>query len=262
MAWSVGFRFLFVSQKSALHVVHTLVFYRGELLPVGSASATTPPAGFFVGKVMPIIEPQVKRVVAFIDGQNLFNAAKETFGYHYPNFDPLRLTEEVCALRSGWVLAGVHFYTGMPRSEEDPIRHDFWSRKLAVMGTRGVRIFTRSLRYSDKVIALPNGAFTTARVGREKGIDVRIALDIVRYALENRCDVALVFSQDQDLSEAAEEVRWISQRDQRWIRVASAYPFSPTCNNRRGINGTDWIKIDRPTYDRCVDPNDYRVREK
>lgn len=35
---------------------------------------------------MPIVEPQVKRTIAFFDGQNLFHAAKEAFGYPYPNY--------------------------------------------------------------------------------------------------------------------------------------------------------------------------------
>jgi uncharacterized LabA/DUF88 family protein len=129
------------------------------------------------------------------------------------------------------------------------------------MGTRGIHTFTRPLRYQNKVITLPNGALTTAPVGREKGIDVRLALDVVRYALENRYDVALIFSQDQDLTEAVDDVKLIAQREQRWIKVASAYPVSPTYQNRRGINGTDWIKIERAMFDTCLDPNDYRRKK-
>lgn len=37
-------------------------------------------------------------------------------------------------------------------------------------------------------------------------------------------------------------------------------PFGPTTRNRRGINKTDWIRIDRATYDTCLDPRDYRLR--
>ena len=36
-------------------------------------------------------EPAIKRVVAFIDGQNLFYAAKTAFGYNHPNYDPKAL---------------------------------------------------------------------------------------------------------------------------------------------------------------------------
>jgi hypothetical protein len=71
-------------------------------------------------------------------------------------------------------------------------------------------------------------------------------------------DVALVFSQDQDLSEVADEIRTIAKQQGRWIKMACAYPISPTVSNKRGINGTDWIKINRSTYDTCTDPKDYR----
>ena len=74
-------------------------------------------------------------------------------------------------------------------------------------------------------------------------------------------DVALIFSQDQDLSEVAEEIRLIAGEQSRWIKVACAFPFSPTTRNRRGIEKTDWIRIDRPTYDRCLDRRDYRLKE-
>ncbi len=46
-----------------------------------------------------------------------------------------------------------------------------------------------------------------------------------------------------------------------WIKCACAFPVSPTVPKTRGINGTDWIRIDRPTYDACIDPNDYRPKK-
>jgi hypothetical protein len=82
----------------------------------------------------------------------------------------------------------------------------------------------------------------------------------VRLALENAYDVGLMFSQDQDLSEVADEVRMISKRQRRWIKTISAYPFSPTSLNKRGINNTEWFKMDKAFYDLCIDPIDYRAR--
>ncbi|HUI41473.1 MAG TPA: hypothetical protein VL523_05855 [Terriglobia bacterium] len=78
-------------------------------------------------------------------------------------------------------------------------------------------------------------------------------------ARENVYDVAVIFSQDHDLSEAADEVKAISVQQGRWIKVACAFPLSPTTDNRRGINQTEWITIDRATYDTCLDPIDYRL---
>lgn len=206
-------------------------------------------------------EPTTKRAIAYVDGQNLFNATKEAFGYPFPNYNIHDLAKRIC-IEQGWSFSAVHFYTGIPDPGIDPDRHHFWVTKLGVMGTRGVRTFSRPLRYSNQLVSLPNGKLTSTLVGREKGIDIRLALDVVRGALEKRYDVALIFSQDQDLSEATNEIRAISKQQGRWIKVACAYPFSPTLRNKRGINGTDWIKIDRATYDACIDPNDYRQKKK
>jgi len=99
-------------------------------------------------------------------------------------------------------------------------------------------------------------------VGSEKGIDVRIALDVVAAVRAGACDVALIFSQDQDLSEIADEVRAIALQQRRWIKLACVFPVSPTYTNTRGIDKSDWIRFDRATYDSCLDPNDYRPRPK
>lgn len=202
-------------------------------------------------------EPSVKRAFVFFDGQNLFHHAKATFGYPYPNYDPKKLAAHICASRS-WQLNEIHFYTGVPSEMDKPFWNHFWTAKMAVMGTRGIRTFARQLRYRNQTITLPDGSASVVAVGQEKGIDVRIALDIVRFALEDKYDVALIFSQDQDLSEAVEDVKKISALNNRWIKIACAFPVSPTISKPRGINGTDWIKIDRTTYDACLDPNDYR----
>jgi len=81
---------------------------------------------------------------------------------------------------------------------------------------------------------------------------------VIRLAVRNEYDVAVVFSQDQDLSEVADEIRVIAKLSGRWIRIVCAYPVSPTSKNARGINHSDWIKIERATYDACLDPTDYR----
>jgi hypothetical protein len=107
---------------------------------------------------------------------------------------------------------------------------------------------------------MPDGTAQSVLVGEEKGIDVRIAIDIIRMAHRQECDVALVFSQDQDLSEVAKEIRQIAGEQDRWIKIASAFPLSPTSRNRRGIDKTDWIPIDRATYDSCLDPRDHRPK--
>ena len=107
-------------------------------------------------------------------------------------------------------------------------------------------------------MALPDGTQHSFLTGEEKGIDVRIALDVIALAHRREYDVAIVMSQDQDLSEVAEEIRTIAQEQRRWIKIVSAFPQSPASRNRSGINKTDWIRIDRELCDQCLDRRDYR----
>ena len=88
-----------------------------------------------------------------------------------------------------------------------------------------------------------------------------MALDMVRLAHHKAYDIALILSQDQDLTEAVEEVKAVGREQKRWIKVASAFPESLTYSNKRGIDKTDWIQMDRVLYDRCLDPTDYRSKK-
>jgi len=136
----------------------------------------------------------------------------------------------------------IRFYSGVVPRSEDPRWHDFWQSKLRTMRQQGVYTLTRPTRN-----------------GKEKGIDVRIAIDIIRMAHRNQYDIAIVFSQDQDLSEAASEIRTIANEQRRWIKISCAFPCADHTDNR-GINSTDWIRITKTAYDQCIDPRDYRPR--
>jgi uncharacterized LabA/DUF88 family protein len=201
--------------------------------------------------------PPEKRATTFIDGQNLFFAAKEAFGYNFPNYDVKALSENICR-QLGFTLNQIPFYTGIPDPADDPNKSHFWAGKLSVMGKQGIEVFSRTLRYRNRKVRLTDGSEHSFLAGEEKGIDVRIALDVIRLAHRKAYDVAVIFSQDQDLSEVAEEIRVVAQEQNRWIKVVSAFPFSAASRNRRGINKTDWVKIDRATYDACLDRRDYR----
>jgi uncharacterized LabA/DUF88 family protein len=197
------------------------------------------------------------RAIVFVDGQNLFHAVKKAFGYNYPNYDVLSLAQAICK-RQGWSCERVQFYTGVPDLTDNPFWHQFWAAKLPAMNHQGVKVFSRSLRYQMKTITLPDGSQQTLRVGQEKGIDVRIALDVVRAMRLRECEVVVVFSQDQDLSEVADEVRLFAREQKRWVKIASAFPVSPVAKKSRGINKADWIHIDKATYDACIDTRDFR----
>ncbi|MBI4546067.1 MAG: hypothetical protein HY703_12775 [Gemmatimonadetes bacterium] len=105
----------------------------------------------------------------------LFHSAREAFGYTYPNYDIAALARELCA-GHGWALTAVRFYTGIPNLSDSPFWHHFWTHKLSAMGRQGVVVFSRSLRYRNRTITLPDGRQHTFRLSEEKGVDVRLAL--------------------------------------------------------------------------------------
>ena len=204
-------------------------------------------------------EPAIKRAVSFFDGQNLFRRTKAAFGYHHPNYDPRKLSDAVCDAH-GWVNHGVRFYTGVPAQHRNPMWYGYWEYRSLAMQHSGISVTTRTLRYHTESVHLPDGSTRAVVIAQEKGIDLRLGLDVVRMARLADLDIAIIFSQDQDLAEVAEEVREISRSEGRWLKIVSAFPVSPAVTRARGVNKTDWFRMDRAFYDTCLDPWDYRQR--
>ena len=127
------------------------------------------------------IEPSVKRAYAFVDGQNLFHCTKQAFGYPHPNYDVKSLAAKICA-NNGWNFDKVCFYTGVPSAMDNAVWNHFWTAKLAQMGREGISTFSRPLRYRNQTVRLPNGNTVATLVGQEKGVDVRLSIDIIALA--------------------------------------------------------------------------------
>lgn len=109
----------------------------------------------------------------------------------------------------------------------------------------------------DNLAEAPEGVILEATTFTEKGIDVRLAVDMIRFFREGLYDVALVFSRDKDLAEAVEEVKRLAG-DPKTVTIASAFPSNDA--GGRGIPGTIHIPISQADYDACRDPRNYFPR--
>ncbi len=69
-----------------------------------------------------------------------------------------------------------------------------------------VGILVTSRKPRSERVPLPDGTTHGVPAQREKETDLRIGLDMVRMARNGALDVAVTFSQDQDLAEVAQEV--------------------------------------------------------
>ena len=206
-------------------------------------------------------EPTQKRCIAFIDAQSLFHAARQAFGSFYPDYDPLALSKAICA-KQGWELAQVRVYTSVPAIEDNEYWHRFWLNKLRSLENAGVVTWWKGWKMRKRPVHMPDGHVQMLPVSLEKGVDLKIAIDVVQRAHSKQFDVALLFSQDQDFAELADEIRGVAREQDRWIKIASAYPYSSASRTFRGIDRTDWLQIEREVYDTCLDPHDYRPRRR
>lgn len=197
------------------------------------------------------------RAYAFIDGQNFLGSVRECFGHRDPLLDVRYLIQRVCEVH-GWTCVGVGFYTGIHRREKNPHLHDEWTRALSYMGRRGAEIWTRPLAYHTKTLRCRDcdepltcscGGSATWEQPREKGVDVRIALDALSLALDQAFDLAIFVSSDQDLFEVVLELRKLGQGLGHQLDVASAYPEG-TPNG--GIRGTIHVPISKVIFEECL----------
>lgn len=191
-----------------------------------------------------------RKALVLIDGQNLFHSARREFAYTAPNFDALKIARLVCN-RTNSDPHQTRFYSGVPAADVDPWWHAFWANKCCQMERSGIITVTRPLRVH---------AEGDHAVFAEKGIDLRIGLDMVRAAQEGLADLLILVSGDQDFVEAVKDARQIARHAGRKLGVASAYPAAS--HLRHGVYQTDWLPISAAEYALCLDPRDYRPSER
>jgi len=144
------------------------------------------------------------RVLVFIDYQNVHGWAKRQF--HAVNadpavghFDPLELSQLLVARRKRpSIVSGVRVYRGRPNPDHQPRAAAANDRQAAEWERSGrVTVVRRPLRYPQDWPETP---------AVEKGIDVAMAIDLVRMAMRKELDAAVVVSSDTDLVPAIEMV--------------------------------------------------------
>ncbi len=150
-----------------------------------------------------------KSAIFYFDAQNFYKRARTTFsGIKYPNFNPVVLSH-VVAQQYSLEIQKIKFYTGIPPKKRNPHWNQFWSKKLALMGkNKKVTIFTRKTQLREKIIVI-EGKEHQITFDVEKGIDARMTIDVVRDALKQESKAIVIFSEDQDLSEAINELKII-----------------------------------------------------
>lgn len=162
------------------------------------------------------------RVQIYIDGGNFYNLALKRIGCHEVDFNFDKFANFLVGDRE-LILPGKRFYIGTVRGKDDNhettkamsnqtrlfriLERNNWTIKTSKLRTRTETIKIDD-RFKDYQQLLAKGIKEiTYQRAREKGIDVKLATDLLVGALDDRYDVAVIVSSDSDLAPAMDIVR-------------------------------------------------------
>lgn len=153
-------------------------------------------------------------IKAYIDFQNVFQNLPEKTGFNFLHLNIHDLIDELLE-GVGETATPMHRgYAGIPSKKADEISR---SRQIRIFDAlrhrQGLDVFTRSLAYRH----LNDGSV----VSREKGIDVRLSCELVADVAYGQTTGALIWSWDQDLSEAAKVAQQLAASQGREFRIYS-----------------------------------------
>ena len=158
-----------------------------------------------------------QRVAVYVDGLNLYYGLKSRNWRRYYWLDVRRLAENV--VRPGQSLAVVRYFTARVEPQaDDPERHirqDTYLQALATLPDLTIQYG----HHLPKIVTCQRcGA--TRKTFEEKMTDVNIAMALLRDAMRNSFDTAIVISADSDLTGPINAVL----RDYPAKRVVVAFP--------------------------------------
>ncbi len=130
------------------------------------------------------------RVMVFIDGPNLYKTLKQELGM--AEVDYTKFSEKLVGPDRRWVRT--YYYTALVPRTDDVRIHDNQQRLLqALKRVPYVRVCLGRLE--------PRGDTYV-----EKGVDVRLAVDMLRHAYRDNYDTAILVSGDGDFAAVVEAV--------------------------------------------------------
>ena len=191
------------------------------------------------------------RVAVFIDYQNVQGSARRCFHPddapgHAGQVDPLALAELLVSRRKRpSELVDVRVYRGRPSPDRQATaaavndrQADRWIRDSRVT------VIRRPLNYR-----MDHGVLVVS----EKGVDVALAVDLVRLAITRAYDVAILVSRDTDLMPALETVRDLRAA---WVEVAG-WRSASRLRYTDGATGPWCHFLDEADYDAVADDRNY-----
>lgn len=150
----------------------------------------------------------MKSVFVFIDGGNFYfklkNLTSRLSGkYSLLDFNFRKFAEWLVQPNE---LIEVRYYLGVvSRQKDDSKSEELYANQQKLF---------RKLQRQNIIVTLGQLIRHPDKTYHEKGVDVRLAVEMIRFARENKYDIAYLVSSDTDLVAAVEEVRAFGKRIQ------------------------------------------------
>lgn len=131
-----------------------------------------------------------KKAMVFIDGNNLYFGLKKNVGNYNLNY-----AKFIRSIVGDAELVRAYFYTAVFKKEDDD------------------KLFNGQQKFLTYLLDVPYMQVMPGRIEKrgeelvEKGVDVRMAIDLVRFGANNLYDVAYVISGDGDYAPAVNAVK-------------------------------------------------------
>jgi uncharacterized LabA/DUF88 family protein len=141
-----------------------------------------------------------EKIVIFIDGSNLYFSVKRAFGITKVDFHKL-----LEFLRQGRKLLRAYFYITSVPDQKD--KEEARKQQKFLNFLRNVPYLEIKYGRLEKRETKCNACGVKSVCWVEKGVDVNLAVDMVRMAYQNSYDTAIIVSGDGDFSSAVEAVK-------------------------------------------------------
>lgn len=169
----------------------------------------------------------MREVIVYVDYENLRHSPFYAFGYEARDLNPLRLGELLVSRRNEpSKLAQVRIYRGRPSFDHERDRAErqiAWENR--VRSDSRCELITRPLHYTSN---------RRNRPGREKGIDVSLAIDFTLHTIRTPNLAAILVTRDADLLPALEAFQEL-RSDETPFELASCDGL-----NRLQLGAKDW----------------------
>lgn len=233
---------------------------------------------------MPVPTAPLLRIVVVMDYQNVHLTAHDLFIPDQPRWQalisPMRFARTAVDQRNRNQRDGhphgrlaavrpVHAFRGLPHADYEPDQHrrataqaDLWRREGAIVELRDLKY-----DYQRQADGRPATDIHERKIpilpGREKGVDVLVALTCLRQAQRNDVDVVILASRDTDLVPVLDTLLDMRHEDPAVAKIETATWYNRDHRNRGSLQPTSGRRVwntpmDRACFEASLDRNDYR----